>query len=78
VTYPVEQVRLAFVRLGLFAAYGPLAALFVRTVETGQPWVSDFGYWMRGQPPAAAENLERAVASYMAQHGPGRWAFAPE
>lgn len=78
VAYPVELVRREFERLDLMRALGPAAALYLRTVETGLPWISDFIYWMRYQPLTVAENMDLAVATYMGRHGPGRWAFAPD
>lgn len=75
VAYPVEQVRQGFVESGLAGVCGPLASLYLQTIETGLPWVSDFGYWMRGQPESTVDDLERAVADYRERHGPGRWAF---
>lgn len=78
VDYPVVRVRQEFERLEMERWLGPVAALHLRTIETGLPWISDFLFWMRGQPAAAVEQMDRAVATYMGTHGPGCWAFAPE
>lgn len=78
VDYPVARVRQEFERLEMERWLGPVAALHLRTIETGLPWISDFLFWMRGQPATAVEQMDRAVATYMGTHGPGRWAFAPE
>ncbi len=78
VEYPVAHVRHEFERLDLAYWLGPVSELILRTVETGLPWISDFIYWMRGQPAAAIDNMDQTVATYMDVHGPGRWAFAPE
>ena len=75
VAYPVELVRQGYIESGLAEVCGPLASLYIQTIETGLPWVSDFGYWMRSQPESAVDNLEQAVAEYREHHGPGRWAF---
>lgn len=77
VGYDLSVVREAFDRLGLFRAYGPLGPLFWQTLATGDPWVSDFQVWLRGQPPIVREDYENAVALYLSVHGPGKWAFAP-
>ena len=76
VAYDRGVVRRAFVEQGLFDAYGPLGRLYLLTIETGEPWVSDFTYWMneRTDDPGLAQ----AVSLYLDTHGPGRWAFAPE
>lgn len=78
VDYPVEAVRREFERRDMMREFGPMAELLLRTVETGLPWISDFIYWMRGQPATAMDDLDLTVATYMDGHGPGRWAFAPE
>jgi putative phosphoesterase len=75
IAYDLSVVREAFDRLGLFRAYGPLGPLYWQTIETGDPWVSDFQVWLRDQPPIVREDYENAVALYMSVHGPGKWAF---
>lgn len=76
VDYDHSVVRAAFDELGLFHAYGPMGILYWKTVETGEPWVSDFLIWVRDQAPILQDNLERAVSVYLSVHGPGKWAFA--
>lgn len=75
VEYDHAVVRAAFDELGLFQAYGPMGPLYWQTIETGDPWVSDFLIWVRDQAPIVQENLERAVELYLSVHGPGKWAF---
>ena len=75
VDYNRSGVETAFVRSGMRAEVGPMADLYLRTVLTGEPWASDFGHWLKSQPLAVREDWEEAVALYLAQHGPGRWAF---
>lgn len=77
VDYPHSRVRAAFESQGLFTAYGPMGPLYLNTIETGEPWVSDFMYWLRRQSAERGDNLTEAVEDYLAAHGPGRWAFAP-
>lgn len=76
VDYDRSGVEAAFARSGMLAEVGPMADLYLRTVLTGEPWASDFGHWLKSQPLSVHEDWERAVALYLAQHGPGRWAFA--
>ena len=45
------------------------------TIETGHPWTSDFGIWLRGQPKSMRLDLEAAMDSYLSSHGPHNWAF---
>jgi len=75
VDYDRDQVATAFVTSGFLADVGPLAELDLRTILTGEPWSSDFGHWMRVQPPALQQNVEAALPLYLQTHGPGRWAF---
>ena len=56
-------------------AAGPLARLDLRTVQTGHPWTSDFGVWMRFQPKSMRADMSHAVDVYLRTHGPGNWAF---
>jgi predicted phosphodiesterase len=60
---------------GLGDAGGVLGEMFHRTVMTGEPWVSDFAWWIREQPSEAVADARQALRLYDAQHGPGRWAF---
>ncbi|MEZ4611263.1 MAG: metallophosphoesterase [Caldilineaceae bacterium] len=51
---------------GLLDAAGPLARLDLRTVQTGHPWTSDFGVWMRSQPKSMRADMSHAVDVYCA------------
>ena len=75
VEYPLESVRQGFLQYDLNTEYGPLASIYLRTVETGEPWASDFGHWMNSQPSEVQRDLERAVGIYERTHGPGKWSF---
>lgn len=75
VDYDRSRVREGFVAFGLFEAYGPWAALHLGAVETGEPWVSDFGYWIKSQSQELQHDIGRAVEVYARQYGPGRWSF---
>ena len=77
VAYDRAVVSAAFRARGLLTAYGPLGPLYLRTVETGEPWVSDFQIWLRGVPLEERGSMAAAVALYLTLHGPGRWAFVP-
>lgn len=75
VDYDRALVRAGFVAFGLFDAYGPWAALHLAAVETGEPWVSDFGYWIKYQPLELQHDIGHAVEVYSQQYGPGHWYF---
>ncbi|MDQ3247748.1 MAG: metallophosphatase family protein [Chloroflexota bacterium] len=75
VDYDHSVIPVAFRTSGLLDALGRLGDLHLRTVLDGNPWSSDFGYWMRTQPPTLHDDLDSAVAAYLQQHGPGHWAF---
>ena len=75
VDYDHSVIPIAFRESGMLAEIGPLAELHLRTIMDGEPWSSDFGFWMRTQPPDLQQDLQRAIALYVQQHGPGRWAF---
>ncbi|NJN81283.1 MAG: metallophosphoesterase family protein [Caldilineaceae bacterium] len=75
VDYDRGRVAVAYRESGFQAACGPMAELYLRTVETGEPWASDFAYWMRFQTDELKHDPGRAVAAYVQQHGPGNWAF---
>lgn len=75
--YDRAVVSAAFRARGLLMAYGPLGPLYLRTVETGEPWVSDFQIWLRGVPMEQRSSMAAAVARYLTLHGPGNWAFVP-
>ena len=76
VAYDRELVRRTFIEQGLFDAYGPLGRLYLLTIESGEPWVSDFTHWMNCR--SNAPGLTQAVSAYLDIHGPGHWSFAPE
>lgn len=75
IAYDHSPIPAAFVASGLDAIAGPIAELHLRTIMSAEPWISDFGYWLRFQPPEIQRDKREAVAHYLAQHGPGRWAF---
>ena len=76
VDYDRRRVEEGYLGSGLAEDGGVLGEMFHRTVMTGLPWVSDFNWWFRQQPPARVADPQAArVAAYDAQHGPGRWAF---
>ena len=78
VDYDRTIIPLSFRASGMLAALGPLGDLHLRTILDGEPWSSDFGFWMRTQPAELQQDLQRAIALYLQQHGPGRWAFTGE
>jgi predicted phosphodiesterase len=78
VAYDREVVRQAFAGQGLVDAYGPLGPLYLLTLESAEPWVSDFMRWVQHKAADAPRELARAVKVYLAQHGPGHWAFATD
>lgn len=73
--YDRDRIEPAFAESGLLAAAGPLAELDLYTLETGHPWSSDFGIWMRGRPKSMQKDLRLAIDTYLEAHGPGNWAF---
>lgn len=75
VDYDRDALRPAFVRSGMMAELGATAELHLRTALTGHAYSSDFGYWLKDQPREVREDPDAAVPVYLAQHGPGRWAF---
>jgi predicted phosphodiesterase len=75
VQYPLESVRAGFKDRDLHAAFGAFASVYLRTIETGDPWASDFGHWLNSQPPHLQHDIERAFVIYKRLHGPGRWSF---
>ncbi len=75
VPYDVASVRANYGRHGFVAAIGPLSQIFLRSIETGQPWASDFGHWLKHQTAAERQDLESAVRRYLAGHGPGKRSF---
>jgi putative phosphoesterase len=75
IDYDHSPIPAAFLTSGLHAAVGPIAELHLRTVMSGEPWTSDFGYWLRFQNEEISNDMQRAVELYLQQHGPGGWAF---
>lgn len=75
ITYDRRPVDAAYHASGLARGSGVLGQMFHRTVMTGQPWVSDFNWWVRQQPPEVQANPDEALRVYDAHYGPGRWAF---
>lgn len=75
VDYDRELLPPAFAASGLLAVAGPTAELSLRTSMTGEPWSSDFAYWLRWQPRHLQQDMAAALPIYLQQHGPGRWAF---
>lgn len=78
VEYDRSGLSDAFATTGFLAEVGPQAELDLLTVLTGEPWTSDFGYWMRSQPAGLQNDLRTATTRYLQQHGPGHWAFEQE
>jgi predicted phosphodiesterase len=75
VDYDHTIIPTAYEESGLRMAGEPMSRLTLRTLMTGDPWTSDFGVWMRRQPRETANDMAGAIDRYLAQHGPGRWAF---
>lgn len=75
VEYDRRRVEVAFHASGLAADGGILSVMFHRSVMTALPWVSDFNWWVRQQPPEIQADPVAALAAYDRGHGPGRWAF---
>ncbi|MCB0047612.1 MAG: metallophosphoesterase family protein [Caldilineaceae bacterium] len=75
VAYDHSVIPSAYHASGLYAAGGPKSELALCTLMSGHPWSSDFGVWMRHQPLDAADDMGKAVADYLAVHGPDHWAF---
>ncbi|RLT37510.1 MAG: metallophosphoesterase [Chloroflexi bacterium] len=74
IEYDTSLVPAAFEASGMLAEAGPVAQLYLATVLNGEPWASDFGYWL-GRQPAYQNDIDAAVEEYLRRHGPGRWAF---
>lgn len=73
--YDLSLVEQAFHERGMLAESGPIAKLSLRTIKDAQPWVSDFGQWLRGQPLELRRDPSSAVELYLQTHGPHQWAF---
>ena len=76
VGYDRDLLRPAFDRSGMMAATGVMGELHLRTALTGHAYSSDFAVWLRRQPAELQADLDQAVPLYLAQHGPGKWAFS--
>lgn len=75
VDYDRSGVRARFQSSGMLDAVGPTGELHVLTAETGQPWSSDFAFWLHKQPPGLHADMQTALAAYLSHHGPDRWFF---
>jgi predicted phosphodiesterase len=75
VDYDRCAVEAGYRASGLLDEGGPIAALVLRTILDGLPWISDFAYWLRDQPADQQADMGHALARYETAHGPGRWAF---
>ncbi len=75
VDYDRSDVPAAFERSGMMDEAGPLSELYMRTVLNGEPWASDFGYWLKHQSQDIRNDLHSAVDIYLREHGPHNWAF---
>jgi len=53
-----------------------MARMCLRSILSGQPWIADYAWWLRSQPPEVMTDVDRAEQSYMATHGLGRWSFS--
>lgn len=78
IDYDHSPIPQAFITSGMQATVGAMAELHLRTVMSGEPWTSDFGYWLKFQTPELNNAMPRAIELYLQQHGPGHWAFTPE
>ncbi|MBW7882417.1 MAG: metallophosphoesterase family protein [Caldilineaceae bacterium] len=76
VEYDRSRLRPAYERSGMLAATGAIGELHLLSASTGQPYSSDFGIWLKSQPPEIQADLDRAVPAYLGRHGPGHWAFS--
>ena len=47
----MQQCARASPKFGLDREFGVLTEIYLRTIETAQPWASDFGHWLKSQPP---------------------------
>jgi predicted phosphodiesterase len=74
--YDTSLLRPAFIASGMLAATGAIGELHLLTAESGQPYSSDFGIWLRSQPADIRCDLDKAVPLYLARHRPGDWAFS--
>jgi predicted phosphodiesterase len=75
VAYDLDAVDAGYHTTGLLVEGGVMAEMFRRSVLSGLPWVSDFTWWIREQPAEISYDMQGALRTYDALHGPGRWAF---
>lgn len=75
IAYDHSPIPTAYRTSGIYEIAGPVVELHLRTVMSAEPWISDFGYWLRFQPAEIQTDKVNAVELYLQQHGPGRWAF---
>lgn len=75
IEYDHSPIPRAFITSGMQTAIGATAELELRTVMSGEPWTSDFGYWLKFQSAELNNNIAAAIELYQQQHGPGNWAF---
>jgi predicted phosphodiesterase len=75
VAYDLNLLEQGFRDFGLVEAYGAVAELHLKTAMTGQPYASDFAFWMRSFNGDGHFDMDQAIRTYLQTHGPGRWAF---
>lgn len=75
IDYDHTPIPSAYQAAGLYEIAGPIVELHLRTVMSAEPWISDFGYWLRSQAPDIQDDKRNAVTRYLQEHGPGHWAF---
>lgn len=76
VDFDHAPLRPRFEESGMLEAAGATGELHFLTAQTGEPWSSDFAYWLHHHPHWQARTVDAAVAAYLARHGPGHWAFS--
>lgn len=75
VEYDNAVVEKGFAETGMGEAMGAYGRLHLRTAMTAQPWSSDFAWWLGKQPEGRFASVGAAVDAYLAEFGPGNWAF---
>jgi predicted phosphodiesterase len=75
VPYDLRAVEQGFRDSGLTDAGGVMARMVLRSILSGQPWLADYVWWLRSQPPASVTDVDRCEERYLAAHGPGHWSF---
>jgi predicted phosphodiesterase len=75
-SYDLRAVEDGFRDSGLAKDGGVMARMFLRSILSGQPWVADYVWWLRKQPPERVTDVDQAEDFYMAAHGPGHWSFS--